>query len=652
VRRPPSDPPASRRFRPPLHRPRGAGLAALLALVPALALAGCGSSAAPGADPAAIVPATAPFYASATVRPSGPLQTNATADARKLTHQHNAYGALLGALSLRGPGGSVGRAEVDAWLGERAGLFLMRAPAHGLSSPADALALLREAIGGGLFTRARAAGGVGASGALVLDVTDTAKARRFLRAQTAGRAVSLHTYRGVAYSLTDLGEAYALVGRFLVLGSQTGMQEAIATEQGAQPGLPHDAEYAALHAGAPEGALASVFVRLGGGRAAAARGASGRGGASGSSGSSTASTEAATAEAPSSETASAEAAQSAGQTGEAGAGEAGRSSPATPLGALVAFANLPGGAANAVYVSLVPQHGQIRLDLDALPAGALQAPSTSESEQSQAGQQVFQGLPEGSWAAVGVEDLPATVESLLAVLPSLLGTTGAGSHPGHRPTPAQEISALAGTLGPLSGLAAPVERLVRTLETHRAKLRSALSGWMGPVGLFVSGSSLLELNAAAVISSRDPARSRAAVATLGELLQSAGAKVHRETVPGAEEAITALLGGLPVPLEIAAAGSKLVVGVGVSPAQVALSPTATLGGSSAYRSALATLGEGLSPRVLLDMPTLLAFAGQLGLSGNRTFSQLEPYLRSLSAVTVGTGRIGSAMRTAVVLRLQ
>src|SRR5258707_1099312 len=69
-----------------------------------LACAGCGSSHSSGTtiDPASAVPATAPLYASATVRPDGALQSAARAAGRALTRQADPYLRLLGALQTPG----------------------------------------------------------------------------------------------------------------------------------------------------------------------------------------------------------------------------------------------------------------------------------------------------------------------------------------------------------------------------------------------------------------------------------------------------------------------------------------------------------------------------------------------------------------------
>ena len=93
---------------PPTARPRRIStrrrLAALAVTALAAAIAGCGSSHPDGteADPATAVPAAAPVYLGATVRPTGSQRTGALAAGKDLTHQADPYLRLLGA--LRTPG--------------------------------------------------------------------------------------------------------------------------------------------------------------------------------------------------------------------------------------------------------------------------------------------------------------------------------------------------------------------------------------------------------------------------------------------------------------------------------------------------------------------------------------------------------------------
>ena len=100
-------------------------LAALVAVLVLAALAGCGSSPAPGtaADPAGAIPASAPLYAGAVVRPEGALKTDALAAGRTLTHEPDPYLRLLAALQTPGPAARL-QPRRRALAGPHAGIFL------------------------------------------------------------------------------------------------------------------------------------------------------------------------------------------------------------------------------------------------------------------------------------------------------------------------------------------------------------------------------------------------------------------------------------------------------------------------------------------------------------------------------------------------
>jgi hypothetical protein len=573
--------------------------------LPLLALigGGCSSSAKNAPDPASAVPASAPLYVSAMVRPEGSLKSNALADAQSLTHEANAYGALLAVLDL--PNAStakhVSAAEVDPWLGERAGIFLTRIGLPAVSGVGRLLGLLRPEVAAQLFARSGssavaegAAAGVAAQGAVILDVTDVAKARAFLRARASGTRVA--SYRGVAYRVNAAGEAYGLIGQFVVVGSESGLQEVVATTQGA-PALSGVATYVSLRGSAAEGqALANAYAET------------------------------------------------------------------TALAHSLLLA--PGGSpqllsllralapSGPLYLSLAPRNHELRLDIDEPSGSASRTPSATESEQAASTQQLVQGLPEGSSLAIGVQNFGALAERALALLPGLAGTRAATPATSSRARRGKGLlSALAGAGTPAASALPGLERVLSALALKSSTVKGEYLSWMGPAGAFVNGSSLLEFNAAIVITPRGNAVPSTALSNLPALLAGSGATVNPITVPGAEAAVAVGVSGLPVPLQVGEGQGKFVIGLGVSPVQEALSPSGTLGSSAAYQAAVKALGEGIQPELMVNVPTLLTVAGAVGLSGDGVLSQISPYLHSLTTLTVGSKQLGSITRTRVLIGL-
>lgn len=204
----------------------------------ALGAAGCGSSSPTGpagGDPATLVPASAPFYAAATVRPNGTLKANLDAASQRLLHVSDP-GARIQAMiapALRRRGFDYKR-DIQPWLGSRAGLYL------------------------------NAFGGPQPDGAAVIATTDPAKARATLGRAAAsyrtGTAPSLRSYRGVSYELSGT-TAVGVVGSYAVIGSEAGLRGVVDVKQGANS-LAADPTYRSEIANiATSNSLATLYVQ-------------------------------------------------------------------------------------------------------------------------------------------------------------------------------------------------------------------------------------------------------------------------------------------------------------------------------------------------------------------------------------------------------
>ncbi len=270
-----ADPAAQRGGDPRRLLALGAALLAT-ALVVALAgaLDGCGSSGSSGvgADPATLVPATAPLYAGATVRPTGALNTAALAAGRELTHQRDPYMRLVALLQTPGSPTLDYSRDIAPWLGERAGIFTTSASGSG-SAVQSLLGVVLP--GGSKAASAFPFGPGGAQGAIVLDTKDASSAQSFLHAQAAHAGAAASSYRGVGLEASATGVAFAMVDRLAVIGSESAVRAVIDTSHGGGS-LAHAAGYSKLAAAAPSGALAHLYSN-----ATAAQGASASHGAGG-----------------------------------------------------------------------------------------------------------------------------------------------------------------------------------------------------------------------------------------------------------------------------------------------------------------------------------------------------------------------------------
>ena len=554
--------------------------AALIAVVAIVAIvviviASGGSSHGTGtaADPAGAIPATAPLYAGAEVRPEGSLQTAAAAAGRTLTHQADPYLRLVAALQTPGSAPLNFNHDIAPWLGPRAGIYLTSLTGAGQTGVSQVLSLLARALlSSSSATSAFPFATHGVPGAIVMDTSDVSKARAFLESQAKSAGGHAGSYRGVAYQVTPAGVAFAIVDSFAVIGSEDGLHAVIDTTLGGSS-LAHAPGYTKLLAHAPPGALAHVYVNPG-------------------------------------------------------------TSPAT--GTSEGLSGLLGSLAGSreTNISLVPSKTSIALDVDASGAGTGSGGLVSSAAE---GAQAAGELPAESWLAVGLGHVGATLGNDVQGLRSL--TTLASSFGGASPTaePATPLT--------LEGLLKTVFAPLSVLGADTAQAKHDFQSWMGSAGIFAAGTGLVELKAGVVISSTNPAASRAAVGELAAALKKSGGSVVSASIPGTEAAVGVILSGFPVTLDIAdgrdANGqTKFVIGLSEPSVTAALNPPSALANGAAYTAAGAALGEGIQPSLLVDFPTFLGLIEGVGLTEEPIIAKFIPYLRTLTTLAGGGKSLG------------
>jgi len=420
-------------------------------------------------------------------------------------------------------------------------------------------------------------------GATVFDLVDASRARAYIHA--AGHAHAVR-FEGVRLTVLASGEAATTYRGYLVIGNLLGVEHALETLRGGRSlaGAEPFQRLRSTPGGAP---LLAAYLSP----PASAK--------------------------PSSKAAAA---------------------PAPPL------ARLLGTAPTSLYASLAVEQGAVRFELDRLTPSPGDPPTTSETETAAATAQLFAGLPEGTWLALALENLPDALhkaEAAAPLLEALLGLKVAA-----RPSAAALLEALAsGFGGALAPLAQPLAGVARALAAQPQALGRALAGWLGPAALFISGSSLDELAGGLVVSSRREQLSRTAVERLAAILAAAGYRVGPDPQSPVQPARTVALRGLPGGLQLAAGEGKLVAGLGADPISTAISPQAALGSSTTLHQAEVGLGEGLSVRFFLAFPQLSSVLGLLGANSNPALAPLMQRLYALSTLVVAVGRTADVLRT-------
>jgi hypothetical protein len=284
------------------------------------------------------------------------------------------------------------------------------------------------------------------------------------------------------------------------------------------------------------------------------------------------------------------------------------------------------GQSRQIYASLIPSASSVALDVDTLSSGGSAGGGSGTS-----GAQVLRGLPGSAWLAIGVGDLGKDL--------------GGGS---------QGLSALAKLASTIKIGSFGIAKVFAPLSSPAIDVQRDLLSWMGATGIYVSGSSILNLQAAVVIDSKNPALSRAAVAKLASAYREAGAETSSTSIPGTETAITVKLPDFPLALTIADGQGKLILGLGTSSIEEALSPQSTLAGGALYSSAASALGQGIQPSAAIEFHTLDGLIESLGLNQAPGFSGIASALAPLSSLAAGGGESLSdgVKRARVVLGLQ
>lgn len=562
-----------------------------VAAILAATLGGCGSSSSgTSASPATVTPASAPLYIDAVVRPEGSLKTDATSTASALTGRQKPFEGLLAL--LQGPTGKTGGRAID--YAREVAPWL--GPHAGVFLSAIDLSDAQGLLGGEVLKKALSEGLTGVEAALLghgglQSMLSSSSAQGALVLDTTDVAKAKSFLEAQAHSAGAHSESYRGVTYQVSPG---GVAEGIVHRFaviGSEAGLKSVIETAD---GGPSLAQASAYAKL----------------------TSTAESTSAHPTALANAYLSPEELTHAVKTGSTGGGES-----IVPL--LEGVLGNPG----QLYLSVIPSANAVAIDLDTLPS----TESSSAGALSASGAQVLRGLPGSAWLAAGIGDL--------------------GSALGNNADGLRAIAKLASSvnIGSISFGAA-----LAPLSSHTLDVQHDLLSWTGATGLYASGSSVLNLQAAVIVTSKDPARSRAAFGKIAQAYREAGAQTSPTSVPGMEMADTIKLPAFPLTLTMAVGQGKFVVGLGTSSVEEAISPKSTLAGTPAYEAAASALGQGIQPSALVEVHTFSGLIESLGLNQAPGFSGFATAVAPLSAISVGGGKTLSdgVTRARVVIGLQ
>jgi hypothetical protein len=530
-----------------LPRPRRFALLAVSCAAVAIPIAGCGSSSssnsssgAPGTDPAALMPASAPVYVEAQVRPTGELAANAKTVAGKILRTSDPGAKIVGLIDEAGKKkGASYEKDVEPWLGQRAGIAI---------------------------TGVHGAGGDDVDVVGAIASTDDDAAKDFLKRYAKGDAT--RTYRDVEYQYeSDDDTAVAVVDHAVLVGTERAFKSALDARSGAS--LESAGAFKKARSTVGTDGLGFVYADPGRFFDLALGAANGSGSLKGSQ------------------------AQS-----------------------LQSFKGLlTGSGLQSVAASLDVTSNALRVDAAAigLKAGAAGGGGSGSGDSAAAAA----SAPAGAWLSVGLGDIGGTFKSSLSTLGSAGATGGID--------PATLMQQLKAQLG--------------------IDVEKDLLSWMGNAALFVKGTTMSDLGGALVVTSKDPAASKAAIPKLKKLLSGLGVKTSALSGPGTGDAtgFSIDIGG-PIAggIKVATKDDKFVIAYGASALKDALDGGDKLGDSDPFKTAAGLL-EGAKPSLFLDTPQvvklLASFAGS-----DEDFAKAKPTLDAFGPAAAGTVRDGDVTR--------
>jgi Protein of unknown function (DUF3352) len=539
-------------------------------------LAGCGGSSSPGtsADPAGVVPAGAPIYIGAIVRPSGSLQTETLAAGRALTGKSDPFDRLVSVLQTPGAPALDYDRDVAPWLGPNAGMFITS-----LGSASSIEGLLGQGLGAAASGSSSAQTGAwpfgpgGAKGAIVLDTSDLKSAESFVAQEAAHVNAHSRSYRGVSYQASSDGDAFAVVKRFVVLGSEAAVQAVIDTAQGGAP-LTSNTAYGRLVSVAPSDALGHVYASAAASLAGAAINAS---------------------------------------------------HPGLPslLGTLA--------GTSALNASLVPAAGSLALDADVgVQAGRAAHTRSGLVRAAAKGGPAFRALPGNSWLAAGLGEGASAGSNLRALqgVLSYASTLGGQAAAEAAASPQVTLS----VRGLIEGVLAPLKALTEGGPSATGWMGDAAIFASGTTVLELKAAITIDSSSAAAVRA---AVASMATTLHGQGAEATPTTISG-TEAAVEAKASGLPVTLAIAAGRGAGGQpKLVIGVSSTSVQDALHPASTMASSSALSSAQSALGAGVTPSMSVNVVSLAGLLEGIGLGEDPTIAPFASYLHGSTQLSGG-----------------
>jgi Protein of unknown function (DUF3352) len=175
---------------------------------------------------------------------------------------------------------------------------------------------------------------------------------------------------------------------------------------------------------------------------------------------------------------------------------------------------------------------------------------------------------------------------------------------------------------------------------------------LGGLGLFARGESPLDLGGGALLQLTDAAAAQRLLTRI-QAVVAAGANLPvRPASAGGARGFQVQIPQSPQPIVVLAKGDKLAAGYAASSAEDLLEPQQRFDDSSAGKAAIATLGDGYEPSLVLIVPPIAGLLRSLDQLEVADFSNVIPYVEPYRSLAIGTKRDGDRTTVRVVAALR
>lgn len=201
--------------------------------------------------------------------------------------------------------------------------------------------------------------------------------------------------------------------------------------------------------------------------------------------------------------------------------------------------------------------------------------------------------------------------------------------------------------------------LERQLKSMGLDLQRDVFSWMGDAAGFVRGDSMRDLDAALVVQTTDPAKTKALINQVKPLLNLAEAaagssgdiKVEPLGRAEADDGFKVTTPQVPFPISIGVKGERFAIAIGDDALADAFGSAKPLGDSAAFKAAADQLADGVDPMLYANVPQVLTLVKSLA-GDDAQFAKIEPYLDAFTQISAGTKSAGNATRSQIVIGVQ